>query len=141
MSAAVKPARTFAFRVAKPVRKGEAGYWSTRARSARQLFPSDTLVIPKGGNAAGGKLELRSAPHLGKRDVIEYLRKVYNVKPTKVNSLNFPGKLKRASLKRGVKIYRTKAFKKFMVTLDKDFGVLPEHKLGGPVEGEVVKKS
>ena len=149
--------KRFIFRVAKPITdKAAPGYWSTRARNARQLFPSDTLVIPKNGfnvsttsKVSGSsasepgcadtkkKVTFKTAPHLGKRDIIEYLRKVYNVKPVKVNSLNHPGKLKRVQLKRGVKIYRTSPFKKFMVRIDKDEyqgALLPEQLLDMPAE-------
>lgn len=64
--------------------------------------------------ATSGKLTLRTPPHLGKRDIIEYLRKVYGLRARKVNSMNYPGKLKRGVLPRahGQKTYRTKAFKK-----------------------------
>ncbi len=72
--------------------------------------------------------------------MIEYLRKVYNVEPTKVNSLNHPGKLKRSMMRRGFKVYRTSPFKKFMVTVDPTatMGMLPEQLLNEPLESEVV---
>lgn len=147
--------KRFVFRVARPVTdKAAPGYWSTRARLRRELFPSDNLVIPKNGfnvattskvsDQGGGRLScatlaeakkkvtFKTAPHLGKRDIIEYLRKVYNVKPVKVNSLNHPGKLKRVQLKRGMKIRRTSPFKKFIVRVDKEVeqsSLLPEQLL------------
>jgi ribosomal protein L23 len=66
-------------------------------------------------------------------------RKVYNVQATKVNSLNFPGKLKRSVVRRGTRLYRTKAFKKFFVTVDPSSNLLPEQALdSGAVEAEVV---
>lgn len=65
---------------------------------------------------------------------------MYNVKAIKVNSLNFPGKLKRSVLPRGTRVYRTKAFKKFVVTVDASASLLPEQRLGKAVEAEVVGK-
>ncbi len=61
---------------------------------------------------------------------------------TKVNSLNNHGKLKRSVLPRGTRVYRTKAFKKFIVTVDPStISLLPEQRLGGgAVEAEVVGK-
>jgi ribosomal protein L23 len=84
-----------------------------------------------------GKLVLKTAPHVGKRDIFEYLTKVYNIKVLKVNSLNFPGKLKRSVMARGQYVYRTKAFKKFFVTIDQE-SRLPEDQLNA-YEAEVVQ--
>ncbi len=48
--------------------------------------------------------------------VCRYLRKVYGIRTLKINSMNYKGKLKRSTLRsgRGSKVYRTKAFKKFI---------------------------
>ena len=85
-----------------------------------------------------GKLVLKTAPHLGKRDIFEYLTKVYGMRVLRVNSLNFPGKLKRSVTSRGQKIFRTKAFKKFYVTLDTETALLPEEKINAVYDAEVV---
>ena len=81
---------------------------------------------------------LKTALHIGKRDVFEYLRKVYGLKVLKVNSLNFPGKLKRSVMSRGQYVYRSRAFKKFYVTIDPATSQLPEDQLNAALEAEVV---
>ena len=87
---------------------------------------------------SSNKLVLRTAPHLGKRDIFEYMTKIYGVKVLRVNSLNFPGKLKRSVKSRGQHIYRTKAFKKFYVTLDTKSSLRPEDEINAVFDAEIV---
>lgn len=99
VSKKVTTGSSYVYRVAKPLQRGQDGYWSVQARNARQLFPSDIIVVHKGtknslcercvsffcssssltsrgekeGNTVdkNGKLTLKTDPHLGKRDIIE----------------------------------------------------------------------
>lgn len=48
-AAGVSTASRFVYRVARPITsRDHPEYWSTRARVARQLFPSDILVLARG---------------------------------------------------------------------------------------------
>ena len=38
----------YVYTQAKPVKKGDPRYWTTRARATRKLFPSDILAVPRG---------------------------------------------------------------------------------------------
>lgn len=57
----------------------------------------------------------RVNPSYTKHDIKEYLTKIYNLPVTKVRTMNYAGKIKRAYL--GRHVYQEKDFKKAIVTV------------------------
>ena len=65
------------------------------------------------------KVVFHVVPSMTKHEVKEYLTKVYDVPVTKVNTMNYDGKWKRAGVGRkfGRHLYRERDWKKAIVTL------------------------
>lgn len=68
----------------------------------------------------------RVLPRMTKHEIKEYLTKLYDLPVTKVRTMNYMGKRKRATGKRKVIYYKYRDFKKAVVTFDdsiQDLGI------------------
>mmetsp|Transcript_20300 Transcript_20300/g.30528 ORF Transcript_20300/g.30528 Transcript_20300/m.30528 type:complete len:112 (-) Transcript_20300:313-648(-) len=72
-----------------------------------------TLIDAKNATATSrAKATFRVLPRMTKHEVKEYLTKIYDLPVTKVNTMNYMGKRKRATGKRKVIYYKYRDFKK-----------------------------
>jgi ribosomal protein L23 len=73
-------------------------------------------LMPPSRNLPSNKFVLRVQPDITKIELRNYISGLYGVSVTKVNTMNYEGKLKRAP-RRG-KFYSTKRYKKAIITTD-----------------------
>lgn len=94
-----------------------------KVRLPRQIV---TLMVKSTEQLPTGRMaKFRVEPSMTKFDIKEYLDKVYDLPEiTKVNTVNYDGKLKRAPNPRGrsIKIKRLKAYKTAYVHFAADLG-------------------
>jgi len=100
-----------------------------------------TLMPPSRG-LPSNKFVFRVQPNITKIELQNYVSQLYGVKVTKVNTMNYEGKVKRGL--RAGKFFRTRRYKKAILTTDDtlraaDFGDSGRHR-GSIIEGEVVEK-
>ena len=97
-------------------------------------------LMPPARNLPSNKFVLRVQPDITKVELQNYISQLYGVSVTKVNTMNYEGKLKRAP-RRG-KFYSTKRYKKAIITTDDSIRAddfQDEGRRGaGFIEGEVV---
>ena len=81
---------------------------------SRVLLPRQIVTLMKtmGPNKGVFKVD----PKMTKHEVKEYLTKIYNLPVVKVNTINYEGKLKTGSQRVRGAYFRTKAYKKAIVT-------------------------
>ena len=92
-------------------------------RFNRMWFPEDEFIFVGSTRLSDTrrKYTFRVHPSKTKHEIKDYLQCIYGVKVLKVNTMNYQGKVKRRYKEGGsggFTNYRTKSFKKAIVTLD-----------------------
>ena len=84
-------------------------------------MPTMPMILVNATNATSERAAtamFRVLPKMTKHEIKEYLSKIYELPVTKVRTMNYMGKRKRAMGKRRVVYYKYRDFKKAVVTFD-----------------------
>jgi large subunit ribosomal protein L23 len=90
-------------------------------RGFRMFMPTMPMTLVNATNATETRAAtamFRVLPRMTKHEIKEYLTKLYDLPVSKVRTMNYMGKRKRATGKRKVIYYKYRDFKKAVVTFD-----------------------
>ena len=97
----------------------EPNKYENKFEQPQVFFPFIPIRVAE-YNKKKNMLILHTPPNYGKVDLKYYLRQVYNIEITKINSLNVMGKVKRPYQYPRGRPYRMKSYKKFYITLSEN---------------------